>query len=186
VLCFICFLLCSFQNVLLKRVQVFDKIALLLFGQAQPLEGIVVLDHISRSLPRFSLVDPLWLSPAFRSRFVTPVLSGFVDRAPAGTTQGGPNHGDSAITIVFLSWKISTRCQALQVEAQSEKSTETISSSSSRTIEKQSVKTKNPGSANLPKVLHAGQRSWSGAPLNRAGRDPNTICRPRAALLRSR
>jgi hypothetical protein len=39
----------SFENFSLKLFPVFGKVALLLFGLAHPLEGIVVLDHISQS-----------------------------------------------------------------------------------------------------------------------------------------
>jgi hypothetical protein len=49
VLGFIWLLLFSFENCPLRLFPVFGKVALLLFGLAQPFEGIVVLGHISLS-----------------------------------------------------------------------------------------------------------------------------------------
>jgi len=45
---FIMFSPLFFRKLSLKRFQVFDEVALLLFGQAQPPEGIVVLDRLSQ------------------------------------------------------------------------------------------------------------------------------------------
>jgi hypothetical protein len=86
VLGFIWFLLFSFENLPLKLFPAFGRTALLLFGLAYPLEGIVVLDRIwqSGALP-FGIEIALLVQPASALG-----VSGQVG-LPAGATRASEN-----------------------------------------------------------------------------------------------